>query len=76
MVLNKVAAGTGNFCYNAATGEYGDMVAFGVLDPPKVVRTALQNAGSIPEGGRVDNADGLASRSLRTPDRAVSRVPC
>ena len=47
VVLNKVAAGTGNFGYNAATGEYGDMVAFGILDPTKVVRTALQNAGSI-----------------------------
>jgi len=47
VVLNKVAAGSGNFGYNAATGEYGDMVAFGILDPTKVVRTALQNAGSI-----------------------------
>jgi len=47
VVLNKVAAGTGNFGYNAATDEYGDMVAFGILDPTKVVRTALQNAGSI-----------------------------
>jgi chaperonin GroEL len=47
VVLNKVAEGTGNFGYNAATGEYGDMVAMGILDPTKVTRTALQNAASI-----------------------------
>ncbi len=47
VVLNKVAEGTGNFGYNAATGEYGDMVAFGILDPAKVTRTALQNAASV-----------------------------
>jgi chaperonin GroEL len=47
VILNKVAEGTGNFGYNAATGEYGDMVAMGILDPTKVTRTALQNAASI-----------------------------
>jgi chaperonin GroEL len=47
VVLNKVYEGTGNYGYNAATGEYGDMVAFGILDPTKVTRTALQNAASI-----------------------------
>jgi len=47
VVLNKVADGEGNFGYNAATGEYGDMVAMGILDPTKVTRTALQNAGSV-----------------------------
>ncbi|QSA95756.1 chaperonin GroEL [Methylococcus sp. EFPC2] len=47
VVLNKVAEGTGNFGYNAATGEYGDMVAFGILDPAKVTRSALQNAASV-----------------------------
>ena len=39
--------GSGNFGYNAATGEYGDMVAMGVLDPTKVTRSALQNAASV-----------------------------
>lgn len=43
-VVNRVIAETGNFGYNASTGEYGDMVAMGVLDPTKVTRTALQNA--------------------------------
>ncbi len=47
VVLNKVAEGKGNYGYNAATGEYGDMVAMGILDPTKVTRTALQNAASI-----------------------------
>jgi chaperonin GroEL len=47
VVVNKVAEGKGNFGYNAATGEYGDMVAMGVLDPTKVTRTALQNAASV-----------------------------
>ena len=47
VVLNKVAEGSGNFGYNAQTGEYGDMIAFGILDPTKVTRSALQNAASI-----------------------------
>ncbi|MBS1212147.1 MAG: groL [Proteobacteria bacterium] len=47
VVLSKVVEGTGNFGYNAATGEYGDMVAMGILDPAKVTRTALQNAASV-----------------------------
>jgi chaperonin GroEL len=47
VVLNKVLEGEGNFGYNAANGEYGDMVAMGILDPTKVARTALQNAASV-----------------------------
>jgi chaperonin GroEL len=47
VVLNNVVAGSGNYGYNAATGEYGDMIAFGILDPTKVTRSALQNAASI-----------------------------
>ncbi|HEX2083686.1 MAG TPA: chaperonin GroEL [Xanthomonadaceae bacterium] len=47
VVLNKVKDGKGNFGYNAQTGEYGDMIAFGILDPTKVTRSALQNAASI-----------------------------
>jgi chaperonin GroEL len=46
-VLNQVAGGTGNYGYNAATSEYGDMVEMGILDPTKVTRYALQNAASI-----------------------------
>ncbi|APR03877.1 chaperonin GroEL [Thauera chlorobenzoica] len=47
VVVNKVVEGSGNYGYNAATGEYGDMVEMGVLDPTKVTRTALQNAASV-----------------------------
>jgi len=47
VVLQRVVEGAGNFGYNAATGEYGDLVKMGVLDPCKVTRTALQNAASI-----------------------------
>ena len=47
VVLNKVAEGKGNYGYNAATGQYGDMVEMGILDPTKVTRSALQNAASI-----------------------------
>ena len=47
VILNKVKEGKGNFGYNAANGEFGDMVEFGILDPTKVTRSALQNAASI-----------------------------
>ncbi|MDK2797149.1 MAG: chaperonin GroEL [Tepidiphilus sp.] len=47
VVVAKVLEGKGNFGYNAATGEYGDMIEMGVLDPTKVTRTALQNAASV-----------------------------
>ena len=47
VVVNKVLEGAGSFGYNAASGEYGDMLAMGVVDPTKVTRTALQNAASI-----------------------------
>ncbi|MBM4208644.1 MAG: chaperonin GroEL [Gammaproteobacteria bacterium] len=47
VVFNEVQKGQGNFGYNAATGEYGDMIQMGILDPAKVTRTALQNAASV-----------------------------
>ncbi len=48
VVLNAVAAGkTNNYGYNAATGDYGDMIKMGILDPTKVTRFALQNAASV-----------------------------
>ncbi|MGD8236185.1 MAG: chaperonin GroEL [Chromatiales bacterium] len=47
VVLNNVANGEGNYGYNAANGEYGDMVEMGILDPTKVTRSALQNAASV-----------------------------
>jgi chaperonin GroEL len=47
VVTNNVEAGEGNYGYNAANGEYGDMIAMGILDPTKVARSALQNAASV-----------------------------
>jgi chaperonin GroEL len=47
VVLEKVRSGESNFGYNAQTGEYGDMLEMGIIDPTKVTRTALQNAASI-----------------------------
>jgi chaperonin GroEL len=47
VVLAKVREGKGNFGYNAATGEFGDMIEAGILDPTKVTRSALQNAASV-----------------------------
>ena len=47
VVLNEVAGGEGNYGFNAATGEYGDLVEMGIIDPTKVTRLALQNASSV-----------------------------
>lgn len=47
VVANNVRAGEGNYGYNAATGEYGDMIDMGILDPTKVTRSALQFAASV-----------------------------
>jgi len=47
VVLNKVREGKGNYGYNAATSEYGDLIEMGILDPTKVTRLALQNASSV-----------------------------
>jgi len=62
VVINQVASGTGNYGYNAATGEYGDLVEQGVIDPAKVTKTALVNAASVA---------GL----LLTTDCAISESP-
>jgi chaperonin GroEL len=62
VVINKVSEGKGNFGYNAQTGEYGDMVAMGVLDPTKVTRYALQNAASV-------------SALILTTDAMVAELP-
>jgi chaperonin GroEL len=47
VILNRVKEGKGSFGYNAATGEFGDMLEAGILDPTKVTRLALQNAASV-----------------------------
>ena len=47
VVMNKILENSGNYGYNVANGEYGDMVEMGILDPTKVTRSALQNAASV-----------------------------
>jgi chaperonin GroEL len=47
VIVNKVQEGTGAFGYDAQTGQYGDLIELGILDPTKVTRSALQNAASI-----------------------------
>jgi chaperonin GroEL len=68
VVMNKVAEGQGNFGYNAATGEYGDLVQMGVLDPTKVVRTALQNAASV--AGLILTTDAMVAESPKEESHA------
>ena len=47
IVVGRVRSGVADFGYNAATGEYGNLIGMGIIDPVKVVRTALQNAASV-----------------------------
>ena len=47
VILNEVANGEGNYGYNAASNDYGDMIEMGIVDPTKVTRYALQNAASV-----------------------------
>ena len=47
VVINKILEGTGEYGYNAATGEYGNMIDMGIIDPTKVTKTALINAASV-----------------------------
>jgi chaperonin GroEL len=68
VVLNKVLEGKGNFGYNAQTGEYGDLVEMGVLDPTKVVRTALQNASSV--AGLILTTDAMVAEAPKEESHA------
>ncbi|BAL23814.1 chaperonin GroEL [Azoarcus sp. KH32C] len=67
VVLDRVRAGEGAFGFNAASGEYGDMISMGVLDPCKVTRTALQNAVSV--------ADLILTTDCMVATRPESDVP-
>ncbi|WP_053572340.1 chaperonin GroEL [Caballeronia cordobensis] len=75
VVIAKVVEGHGNFGYNAAIGEYGDLVEAGVVDPTKVTRTALQNAASI--AGLILTTDATVAeapkddKATRTPAREL-----
>ena len=68
VVVNKVVEGKGNYGYNAQTGEYGDLVDMGVLDPTKVARTALQNAASV--AGLILTTDAMVAESPKEESHA------
>ncbi|MBN3789944.1 chaperonin GroEL [Burkholderia sp. Ac-20353] len=70
VVVAKVAEGSGNFGYNAQTGEYGDLVESGVLDPTKVTRTALQNAASV--AGLLLTTDATVHEAPKDPAPAAT----
>ncbi|WP_028213714.1 chaperonin GroEL [Paraburkholderia mimosarum] len=73
VVIAKVLEGDGNFGYNAATGEYGDLVEAGVVDPTKVTRTALQNAASI--AGLILTTDATVAEVPKDDKPAPSAAP-
>src|SRR6202789_2232116 len=68
VVLNRVREGKGTFGYNAATGEYGDMIEMGILDPTKVTRLALQNAASV--SGLLLTTEVMIAESPKEEDHA------
>jgi chaperonin GroEL len=71
VVVDKVKAGEGNYGFNAATGEYGDMIEMGILDPAKVTRSALQAAASI--GGLMVTTEAMVADIPE--DKAAPAMP-
>jgi chaperonin GroEL len=68
VVVEKIKAGKDDFGYNAATEQYGNLLAMGVIDPVKVVRTALQNAASV--AGLMLTTECLVAERTKAPGRA------
>ncbi|MBB2983378.1 chaperonin GroEL [Paraburkholderia tropica] len=73
VVIARVLEGKGNYGYNAATGEYGDLVEAGVVDPTKVTRTALQNAASI--AGLILTTDATVAEAPKDEKPAPTAAP-
>ncbi len=73
VVVAKVEAGQGNFGYNAASGDYGDLVAIGVIDPTKVTRSALQNAASV--AGLILTTDATVAEAPKEEKAAAPAMP-
>ena len=69
IVINKIREGKGNYGYNAASGEYGDLLDQGVIDPVKVVRSALQNAASV--AGLMLTTEALVAEELIAQPGAI-----
>jgi chaperonin GroEL len=70
VVLNRVAEGKGNFGYNAQTGEFGDMVSMGIIDPTKVSRSALQNAASV--AGLLLTTEAMVTEAPKKDEKPMS----
>ena len=73
VVLNRVREGKGNFGYNAADGEFGDLIELGILDPTKVTRLALQNAASV--AGLFLTTEASIAEAPKEKSHAASHVP-
>ncbi len=73
VVLNEVLGGKGNYGYNAATDEYGDMIKMGILDPTKVTRTALQNASSV--SGLIITTEAMVAEAPQDEAPAAPAMP-
>ncbi len=73
VIVAKIQAGEGDFGFNAATCEYGDMIEDGIVDPTKVVRSALQNASSI--AGLLLTTESLITDIEEPPDMAAAADP-
>jgi chaperonin GroEL len=72
-VLNQVKGGKGAYGYNAGTGEYGDMIDAGILDPAKVTRLALQNAASV--AGLLLTTEVMIAEAPKEDDHAHGGAP-
>ena len=73
VILNQVKAGKGSYGYNAATGEFGDMLEEGILDPTKVTRLALQNAASV--AGLLLTTEVMIAEAPKDEDHAHGGMP-
>ena len=73
VVLNRVREGKSNFGYNAANGEFGDMIELGILDPTKVTRLALQNAASV--AGLFLTTEASIAEAPKEKARAAAHAP-
>jgi chaperonin GroEL len=73
VILNKVADGKGNFGYNAASGDFGDMVSMGIIDPTKVARCALQNAASV--AGLLLTTEAMVTEAPKKDEKGAGGPP-
>ncbi|MFT4562752.1 MAG: chaperonin GroEL, partial [Gammaproteobacteria bacterium] len=73
VIINKVKEGKGSFGYNAQTGEFGDMIEMGIIDPAKVARSALQNAASV--AGLLLTTEAMVAEVSTTQDGAGGGMP-